>query len=116
MEAYQMTQTIQAGTRNRALSTAPDVARTLRPSRLLACVRGFTGMSFLAGATFAIIVRTDDDFDVRLAIGAGMWFILAALGGVVLFDHSRLPTDEELYRRGFIEGWVRGAKERSQKG
>ena len=76
-----------------------------RPKLVLA-VRCFVGvMTFIAGG-FLIAAFTFADW--RSALAAATFFILAVLGGVVLTIDALLADRHEFYRRGQLDGWMRG--------
>lgn len=102
-----MTQSIERTTRERARRT-PDAEPVIakRP-KLIVGVWCFTvGMTVLAVAlTVAQLTVVDS---VHLAIYAATCAVLAAIGGAVLSFRAMLAGRQEFYRRGHLDGWMRG--------
>lgn len=102
-----MTQSMEHETRERA-SRAPMPATPATPRDWqLIGVRIFTGISALAGVGLAAVDLASDG-GTHLIIPAATCFIFAAIGGAVLILLSQIASRQEFWRRGQLDGWIRG--------
>ena len=103
-----MTQSIDRTTREKALRP-PEVvaASTRKTSPLTIATWAFTvTMSLLCVALAAIQLATVHD--LYLAIYAATCGVMASIGGAVLAIKAMFVGDAEHYRRGHLDGWMRG--------
>jgi hypothetical protein len=69
--------------------------------------RGFAVLTTLAGAILAV-ADLAGDASVHLIAPAATSFMLAGMASVVLCVHAMLADRQEYYRRGQLDGWMRG--------
>jgi hypothetical protein len=101
-----MTQHITAETRAAALAPPGSKSDTVSRSGLILGVRLFTAFMTLKALGFLISAFTFAGW--RSALAAATFFILAVLGGLVLTIDCLLAERQEFYRRGQLDGWMRG--------
>lgn len=78
-----------------------------RASRLVIGVKTFTVVMSLSAAVFTTLTAGHGWAQPWLA-GAVVSFVLAGLGGTVLCLRAMLISRQAAYRRGHLDGWMRG--------
>lgn len=101
-----MTQSIERGTRDRVMArpTSDSAARRRRP--LFMGVGCFTAVVATGGAICSIATLFGASW--RVALMGVTLLVLAGLGGVVLCLQWMLVDRQDFYRRGHLDGWMRG--------
>lgn len=103
-----MTADIGEQQRMRALKTpAPGAGQPTRHSRL---VVGITCFGVGATVTGLILVAEDltDRVGFHFAVYAAACFVLAGLAGTLLVLRAMLADCQAFYRRGHLDGWIKG--------
>lgn len=103
-----MSQSITRGSRERALAGASSEPVVLHRGRLINGIRIFTAVMLLAGFSMAVWSLAEGSASLHLALGGATFFVLAGMGGVVLSLQAILAERQEFYRRGHLDGWMRG--------
>lgn len=85
---------------------AEPVVRSCRP--LITGIRCFVAGMLTAGICAAVWACTTHGRSTHLVIIAGSCFCLAGMGGAVLALQALLADRQEFYRRGQLDGWMRG--------
>lgn len=109
-----MSQSIDAVTRGRARTPGSHPAS--KPGRPLLNIWAFTAVATTTGVVLAATELTSDSHSLP---GTAAAAICLAIGGITgcaaLLIKSAIPSEQEFYRRGFIEGWLRGTHDRKQQ-
>lgn len=102
-----MTADISEQQRMRALRTSGPDSRPTRHSRLVVSITCF-GVG--ATVTGLILVAEDltDTTGFHFAVYAAACFVLAGLSGTLLVLRAMLADCQEFYRRGQLDGWMKG--------
>jgi hypothetical protein len=101
-----MTQSIDAGTRARALTPPGSESVTIGHGPLIIGVRIFTAVTTFTATGFLIAAFTFAGW--RSALAAATFSILSIMSGVVLVIDALLADRREFYQRGQLDGWMRG--------
>lgn len=81
--------------------------RSRRPGALITAVRCFTVAAALAG-TGLTVADLAGDGAVHLVAAAATSFLLSGMAGGVWIVHAMLADRQEFYRRGQLDGWMKG--------
>jgi hypothetical protein len=76
-------------------------------SRIIAGVRVSTGITAATGIACAAVSVASNSGLPALVVACAA-FVMAVIGSSVLVVNALLPTYEEYYRRGYLEGWHQG--------
>lgn len=102
-----MSQSIDAATRTRSMMPAPQTIT--KPRRhVLTGVRLFTAAAVLTGVVLAAVEITSGAHDLYRVSAAVTSLFFGGLAGTVLCLRSMLASRQDFYRRGQLDGWMRG--------
>jgi hypothetical protein len=102
-----MTLSIDRATRDRA-STPPGAAPgTAGPGKLIIGLRIFTAVATAAGIALGVADLASSG-SVHLVIPCVGSFVFAGLAANNLVHHHLLADRQEFYRRGQLDGWMKG--------
>jgi hypothetical protein len=76
-------------------------------SHIITGVRICTGVTAATGVASAAVDVASDGGLPALIVSCTA-FVIAAIGSSLLVFNAILPTCQEYYRRGHLEGWIRG--------
>lgn len=101
-----MTQSIERGTQRRAGQLQVPETVTTRHRPLIIGIGCFTAVTAAGGIAFSVATLTGSSWRVAL-VGATL-LMLAGIGAAVLCLHNMIADREDFYRRGHLDGWMRG--------
>lgn len=104
-----MTISIDRATRERAKVPPSDHHKALADprDRLICGVRIFAAVTTAAGIALGIWDLAGDG-SVHLVMPSVGCFVLAGQATTILLVHSLLASHQEFYRRGQLDGWMKG--------
>jgi hypothetical protein len=102
-----MTQSIDRATREKAASPPVSESVTGDRTRLILGIRVFAAGALVAGIGLGVADLASEGH-VHLVIPSATCFVLAALAATILIVNSLLADRQEFYRRGQLDGWMRG--------
>lgn len=101
-----MTQSIDRSTRERAVQAPVPETVTRRHRPLTIGVGCFTVVATTGGTICGVATLTGASW--RIAIMGATLLMLAGLGAVVLCVQNMIADRQDFYRRGHLDGWMRG--------
>ena len=102
-----VTSSIDARTRARATNPPPSEPVTGDRARLIFGIRLFTAAGLAAGLGLGV-ADVASHGGVHLVIPSATCFMLSGLSATILIVHALLADRQEFYRRGQLDGWMRG--------
>lgn len=102
-----MTQSIDRATREKAATPPGSEPVTPEPRTMIAAVAGVAALTAIAGVALGVADLAGHG-NVHLVVPAMTCFVLAGLSSAVLAIHHMLADRQEFYRRGQLDGWMKG--------
>jgi hypothetical protein len=102
-----MTLSIDRETRAKAAAPAGSEPVTREPHAMITAVACVAAVTVIAGVALGVADLAGHG-GIHLVMPAMTCFVLAGLSSAVLVIHTMLADRQEFYRRGQLDGWMRG--------
>lgn len=103
-----MTQSIELAQVRATGANAATPAEAVRHRRALAAVKVLSPLAATGSLVCFISSLTSEKFGFHLIAASATLVILGGIGGALLVLQALLTSRQAYYRRGMLDGWMRG--------